>query len=105
MIALKTRARGTPFSYEKTTGGDIHIEFGHGRQVTVSAENWQRLIRHFKGRQVQVGTSRDRPPAGSVGEWLQQNVTPVAIASYVGPILVHESHAAWVDRSVLQFLD
>ena len=104
MIALKTRARGAQFSYEKTDDGDVHIEYGRDRKATVSAEDWRRLIRHSSGCQAQLGTSRDRPPAGSVGEWLQQNVTKIAIASYIGPILVHEGHATWVDNSVLQFL-
>lgn len=104
MITLKTTARGVQFSYEKTADGDVHIEFGRGRKVTVSAEDLQRLIQHFRGRQAQLGTSRDRPPAGSVGEWLQQNVTPTAIASYIGPILAREGHATWVDDSTLQFL-
>jgi hypothetical protein len=105
MITLKTKARGVPFSYEKTVHGDVHIEFGRGRKVMVAAADWRRLIQQFRGRQVQLGTSRDRPPPGSVGEWLQQNVTPVAIASYVGPILVHEACATWVDRSTLQFVE
>jgi len=104
MVTLRTRARGVQFSCEKTAGGDLHIEFGHGRKVTVSAEDLRELIRHFRGLQVQLGTSRDRPPAGSVGEWLQQNVTKIAIASYIGPILVHEGYATWVDDSTLQFL-
>ena len=104
MITLKTRARGVQFFYEKTAEDDVHIEFGRGRKVTVAAEDLRRLVQQFKGRQAQLGTSRDRRPAGSVGEWLQQNVTKIAIASYVGPILVYEGHATWVDNSVLQFL-
>lgn len=103
MISMKTRAKGVPFSYEKTAGGDIRIRYGRGREKTVSSEDLQQLIRHFKGRQVQLGTSRDRPPVDSVGEWLQQNVMKTAIASYIGPILVHEGYATWVDDSTLQF--
>jgi len=39
---------------------------------------------------VPIGTSRNDPPAGSVGERLQEHVTKTAIASYVGAILVDE---------------
>lgn len=104
MITLKTKARGVPFSYEKTAHSDVRIEFGHGRKAAVPAADWRRLIQQFRGRLAQLGTSRDRPPPSSVGEWLQQNVTPVAIASYVGPILVHEGCATWVDSATLQFV-
>jgi hypothetical protein len=43
-----------------------------------------------------MGTSRDNPPTGSVGAWLQENVTKTAIASYVGPILLSEGLASRV---------
>jgi hypothetical protein len=35
---------------------------------------------------------------GSVGAWLQKNVTPTAIALYVGAILIHEGNATRMDR-------
>jgi hypothetical protein len=96
MIRMKTRVRGAQFSYEKTADGDVRIEYGRGRRKVITAEDLQRLLRRFRG-------SQDRPPAGSVGAWLQQNATKVAIASYIGPILVHEGYATWVDNSTLQF--
>ena len=105
MTILKTRARDAPFSYEKTADGDVHIEYGRGRKVPVSAQDFQRLIGHFRGKQVPLGTSRTNPPPGSIGEWLQENVTGTAIASYIGPILVHEGYAIWVDDSTVEFLD
>jgi hypothetical protein len=52
-----------------------------------------------------VGTSRDCPPAGSVGEWLQENVTKLAIASYLAPILVHRGDAEWLDDHTLRFAE
>ena len=51
------------------------------------------LLNFFKGREVNMGTSMDAAPLGSVGKWLQQNVTRTAIASYVGPILLSEGYA------------
>ena len=44
-----------------------------------------------------IGTSRDSAPKGSIGEWLQANVTKTAIASYVGPILINEGFAEKVE--------
>ena len=58
----------------------------------------------LRERQAQSGTSRGRPPAGSVGEWLQQNVTEIAIASYIGSILFHEGYATWVGNWMIKFL-
>jgi hypothetical protein len=69
------------------------IVYGSGFSVTISADQYAALLNHFRGRIVNIGTSRtDRPP-GSVGEWLQDNVTKVAVASYVGPILIEEGYA------------
>ena len=85
MVALKTKARRTPFQYQRTPSGGVRIHFGNNRQATMSAEDLRALLDAFRGRTVKLGTSRDNPPPCSVDEWLQANVTPVAIASYVGP--------------------
>jgi len=61
--------------------------------VTVSASQYAKLLGHFKGQEVPVGTSRDKTQSGSLGEWLQVNVTRTAIASYLAPILVNEGYA------------
>ncbi len=103
MKQLKTRTRGITFSYERTPDGPIQITFGRGNTVTITADDYLHLINHFRGQVVALGTSRDNPPHGSVGKWVQENVTRTAIASYLGPILVHEGHAVWVDDSTLRF--
>ena len=51
------------------------------------------MLRHFSGREVSIGTHRTEPPDGSLGEWLKRNITPTALASYVGPILIDKGHA------------
>lgn len=66
----------------------------------VTAEQYTRLLHHFRGRTVSIGTSRDNPPIGSVGRWLQGNVTRTAIASYVGPILVAEGYAEKIGSDI-----
>jgi hypothetical protein len=103
MVELRTRSKGITFGYETTADGSIHIEFGRGNRATLKATDYTRVIDHFQGQTVALGTSRDNPPPGSVGKWLQENVTRTAIASYLGPILVHEGQAVWVDGSTLQF--
>ena len=105
MVTLKTKARGAEFSYERTPHGAIRIKYGDNRPIAIATEDYDRLIETFRGRTVKLGTSFDNPPPGSVGEWLQQNVTKTATASYIGPILVHEGNAVWIDDSILQFLD
>ena len=104
MITLKTKARCAEFSYDITARGDVVIRFGKTGRVTISAADYARLLRWFRGRVAAAGTSRDCPPAGSLGQWLQENVTKAAIASYVASILVHEGHARWEDDHTLRFL-
>jgi hypothetical protein len=99
MISLQTKTKGAQFSYERTPDGRIRLEYGKKGQITIATEDYERLIEAFRGRTVPLGTSRDNPPPGSVGEWLQENVKRTAIASYIGPILVYEGHAVWVDNA------
>jgi hypothetical protein len=61
------------------------------------------LLGHFGGCTVDIGTSRDNPTEGSVGEWLQTHVCKTAIASYVGAILVEEGYARRVCGSKICF--
>lgn len=105
MMTLKTRAKAAEFSYERTADGRIRIEYGNHREISISAKDYDRLVKAFSGQQVSLGASRTNPPQGSVGEWLQQNVTKTAIASYIGAILVHEKRGIWVDDFTLQFLE
>lgn len=105
MITLKTKAQGAVFSYEITARDDLRIRFGKTGRATVSAAQYARLLRQFRGRVVAAGTSRDGPPAGSLGQWLQENVTKTAIASYMAAILVHEGRAQWEDDHTLRFVD
>ena len=103
MIELKTKARGAKFFYEPTADGGFWLQHGRGHERIVSGADVRQLVNHFRGSEVALGTSRTNPPPGSVGAWLLKEVTPVAIASYLGPILVREGYAEWVGRSTLRF--
>ena len=81
------------FKYSGSVEAGVKITYGKGWTVRVTAEQFSELRTHFLRRKVPVGTSRTNPSSGSLGEWLQTNVTRTAIASYVAPILVEEGYA------------
>ena len=94
MKPLPTWRKRSKFTYSGNVQNGTRIYYGlKPWEAYVSAKKYQELLRHFRGRIVPCGTSRDDPPSGSLGEWLQQNVTKTAIASYVGSILTHEGYA------------
>ncbi len=104
---LSTWDGRSAFEYDGSVLAGTEIRYGSkGWRVRVTAEEYAWLLRHFLGRAVSIGTSRDRPPAGSVGESLQAHVTRTAIASYAGAILVHEGYAirAAERKSTVRFL-
>ena len=93
MKKLNTWAGRSDFKYEGSIPKGTTIYFGTVNSVEVSAIKYQELINHFRGLSVNIGTSRTDAPIGSVGAWLQENVTKTAIASYVGAILIEEGFA------------
>ncbi len=100
MKKLPTWAGRSEFEYEGSIVTGTAIFYGSGFSTGVSADQYAALLLHFKGQSPNIGTSRDRAPDGSVGAWLQKNVTPTAIASYVGAILVHEGYASRVGSTI-----
>lgn len=97
MTQLKTRDRSKPFSYSRDVDGTLRITFGSGYKSKLTLAQFAVMLAKFRGRTVPLGTSRHAPIAGSLGQWLRANVSPTALASYVGPILVPEQHATWAD--------
>jgi len=90
---LRTWGGRSSFEYSGSVFTGTEIRYGKGSTISVTRDQYAGLLRHFGSRTVSIGTSRTNPPPGSVGEWLQKHVTRTAIASYVGPILVHEGYA------------
>ena len=101
MIKLKTWAGRSDFKYTGSVKDGTEIYYGkeYKYKAKVSSADYFALTRKFSGSTVDIGTSRDIPPSGSIGEWLQINVTNTAIASYVGPILISEGYAEKTERS------
>jgi hypothetical protein len=102
---LPTWTGKSRFKYEGSVTKGTEIWFGKNkRPITVSASQYARLLDHFREQEVPVGTSRDKPRHGSLGEWLQANVTRTAVASYLAPILITERYASRVgDRTRIKF--
>jgi hypothetical protein len=102
---LRSWAGRREFHYDGSVDGGTTIWYGRGFQHSyVSGQQYGQSLQHFGGRTVDMGASRE-PPSGSVGAWLMKHVTRRAIASYVGPILVHEGYAERVpwDSAKIRF--
>jgi hypothetical protein len=92
-MPIATWGGRSTFEYNGCIEAGTEIFFGTNQHTTVTAHQWQLLRRHFLGRVVEIGTSRDNPPQGSMGEWSLQNISNQALMSYVGVILVREFYA------------
>ena len=92
-----TWGKRSSFEYVGSVETGTEIKYGQGRAVTVTAQQYAALRKHFLNQVVAVGTSRTESPKRSLGEWLKNNVTKLAIASYVAPILLLEGYAERVD--------
>jgi len=93
MKKLSTWAGRSEFEYEGSVATGTTIYYGSSSSITVTANQYSALIQQYKDQAPNIGTSRDRAPEGSVGDWLQKHVTLTAIASYVGAILIDEGYA------------
>jgi hypothetical protein len=102
---LPTWGTTSRFHYDGSVNSGTDIWYGSKPyQTRVTQDQYRRLTEEFRGRTVALGTSRE-PPPGSVGAWLEKHVIGRAIASYVGPILVHEGYAERVpsDSTKIRF--
>jgi hypothetical protein len=103
---LPTWAGRSKFKYSGSVATGTEIWYGRKPNLQrISAPQYTALLTHFRGAVVGIGTSRTNRTPGSVGEWLQANVTETAIASYLGPILLEEGYAERVPgaRSEIRF--
>lgn len=100
---MKTWGMRSNFNYEGTVQTGTTITYGQDRKIHVSAEQYAALRKAFFNRTVPIGASRTSADADSLGTWLQANVTLVAIASYVGPILL-EGYAERVGNTHIRIV-
>jgi hypothetical protein len=99
---LNTWGGKSGFEYIGSVKDGTTIKYGakYKYKINVTMEQYAALINHFIGQTVQAGTSRTDPPRGSVGDWLQEHVTPTAISSYVCAILIEEGYAERVGKEI-----
>lgn len=90
---LETWAGRSVFSYLGNVATGVRISFGKSSAVEITKNQFDQLLKVFRSKRINIGTSRDTAEKGSLGDWLQENVTPTATASYVGAILLHEGYA------------
>jgi hypothetical protein len=103
MVELLTWAGRSRFSYTGSVKTGIQIRFGQGYNVNISPEEFSKMLTHFEGLTVNIGTSRTDPPKGSLGEWFKLNTGKPAVTSYVGPILIREGYAEKVGKVEIRF--
>lgn len=103
MMNLKTWGEKSSFSYCGNIKEGTKISFGNGHVIWINADQYKDLLNYFSGKTVMIGTSRTSPSDGSVGQWLIENVTKSATASYIGAILVHEGYAEKIGKSEIKF--
>ncbi len=95
MKRLKTWGERTYFEYEDSDSSIINIYYGTDLKwkVELHRSDYEKLIKEFSGKTVPIGTSLDKPPVGSVGEWIMKNLKTNQIAYILGAILVEDGYA------------
>ena len=93
------------FEFTGSTTAGTTITYGAGHTFDVTAAQWTALLAQFPpGSIVSAGTSRTTQPPGSVGEWLINNVSRTALASYVCAILCYEQKASNIGGGQIEFI-
>ena len=105
MPSLNSWAGRSTFRYNGSVTDGKTIKYGQGNKymVHVTQDQYSTLIYQLQGKTVKAGTSRTNPLIGSVGEWLQENVTQTAISSYICFILINERYAEKVGSTEIRF--
>ena len=104
---LRTWRQGEEtFSYESSVEEGTKIHYGefYRYAANISKADYARLLSKFPAGEYAVGTSKDDPPAGSVGRWMKDNVTKTGLMSYVGAILLEECYTSKPKAGRIKFL-
>jgi hypothetical protein len=92
--------------YEGSVSTGTIIRYGQAFRwtATISASDYSRILHHFSKSDVAIGTSKDSPPPGSVGDWVKAHVNRSGLMSYIGAILVDEGYAVKPRVGRIKFL-
>ena len=71
MVTLGTWAGKSRFSYTGSVKNGTRIIYGDNNEIFINAEVYTKLLKHFRGLSVEIGTSRDNPLRGGISEWLR----------------------------------
>jgi hypothetical protein len=78
-------------------------DFLNGMEIT--KEHYLALTNHFKGKTVNLGSSRNKRKEATLGEWIAENITKTAIVSYIVPILIKYKRVKEIkDTSYIKFM-
>lgn len=99
---LKTSSRGAPFGYEGSVAKGTIIYYGEKWSAEVTKDQYTEILKVFKGKTVNKGTSHTNPPEGSFGDWLKTSISLTGLSSYICAILVSEGYAD-VEKSDIRF--
>jgi hypothetical protein len=93
------------FRYEGSIAIGTKIEYGDSFRWTasISAVQYAQMLKKFAGKEIPVGTAKDKPTPGSVGEWVKANINRSGLMSYIGAILVEEKYATQPKRGWIRF--
>ena len=100
---LDTWGGRSEFGYTGDINQGTRITYGSSNQITVTAQQYQAMLEHFRGQTIAVSPERTDPEQDSLESWLRSNVTQTSIASYVAPILINEGVAIRSPDNRLQF--
>ena len=99
-----TFAGRATFRYSGTVEQGVRIWVGAGRYgLRFRGGDFQAMLKKFRGSEVPVGLSFDRPEKGSVGAWVKENVTQMGLTCYIAGILIAEGYAQRVARGRIRF--
>ena len=93
----------TKFKYDGSVVDGTTIHYGKTpSSITVTSTDYQRMLSQFKGQTIPLGGIRniDKRPPISLGKWIGDHVTKIAVASYIAPILVHEGYCKRVGDNI-----
>lgn len=99
---ILTWAKKSEFTYDGNVAIGTRIYFGSKGSVEITKQKYEKLLNQYSNRTIEIGTSRDNAPNQSLGNWLQNNVSKTAIASYVGSILLSEGYAEKIENSMIK---
>ena len=105
MKKMSTWAKRTSFYYYGSVKRGTLIHFGKDYKyfLEITEEEYSKLLKHFHGLTVGIGTSKDNPAKGTLGEWVKDNIARNALPSYIGPILIKEKYAKKKGKTEIRF--